>query len=270
MSALGTVLTLRRYPVKSMIGEELDACEVSERGFVGDRAYALIDPATNRIGTNKIPRKWAQLLQCSPRFVSEPRPGDGLPPVRITLPDGATVMSDQPDIDAILSRIFGFDVTLTSEKRPGLKLQHAAPGGDQIDFEATVDYPVINGFFDLGSVHLLTTATLDHYQSLYPAGRFDARRFRPNIVIQTPNDQAGFVEQGWVGKTLAFGDEVRLRVLMPTPRCVVTTLAQGDLPNDPGILRTAAQHNSANVGVYASVERGGVIRRGDELRAVEG
>ena len=96
MSALGTVLALRRYPVKSMIGEELDSCEVSERGFVGDRAYALIDPATNRIGTNKIPRKWAQLLQCTPRFVSEPRPGDGPTHLRITLPDGVTVTSDQP------------------------------------------------------------------------------------------------------------------------------------------------------------------------------
>ena len=129
---------------------------------------------------------------------------------------------------------------------------------------------MINGFFDLGSVHLLTTATLDHYQSLFPAGRFDARRFRPNIVIQTPDNQTGFAEQGWLGKTLAIGDEVRLRILMPTTRCVVTTLAQGDLPNDPGILRAAAQHGQANVGVYATVERGGVIRRGDELRAVEG
>ena len=38
------------------------------------------------------------------------------------------------------------------------------------------------------------------------------------------------------------------------------------LPMDPGILRTAAQHNQVNVGVYAAVVRGGTIRRGDPLR----
>jgi uncharacterized protein YcbX len=267
MSTLGTVAALYRYPVKSMIGEELETAQIGAGGVAGDRAYALIDPTTPRIGTAKIPRKWAQLRQCTPRFVSEPVHGDGLPPVRITLPDGAVVVSDQPDIDSILSRLFGFEVTLTSEKPAGLKLEHAAPGGDQIDFESTVDYPVINGFFDLGFLHLNTTATYDSLRSLYPAGRFEARRFRPNIVIQTPNGETGFAEQTWVGKTIAIGDEVRLRILMPTTRCVVTTLPQDDLPNDPGILRTAAQHSSANVGVYAVVEREGSVRQGDEVSA---
>jgi uncharacterized protein len=46
----------------------------------------------------------------------------------------------------------------------------------------------------------------------------------------------------------------------------MTTLAQGDLPADPGILRTAAQHNKVSVGIYATVERGGSIRRGDAVR----
>jgi len=46
----------------------------------------------------------------------------------------------------------------------------------------------------------------------------------------------------------------------------MTTLAQGDLPPDPGILRTAAQHNQVNVGVYAAVVRAGTIRRGDPIR----
>jgi uncharacterized protein len=47
---------------------------------------------------------------------------------------------------------------------------------------------------------------------------------------------------------------------------VMTTLAQGDLPRDPGILRTAAQHNKVSVGIYATVEHGGSIRRGDAVR----
>jgi uncharacterized protein len=41
--------------------------------------------------------------------------------------------------------------------------------------------------------------------------------------------------------------------------------AAGDVPKDSGILRTAARHNSVNVGVYAAVLSGGTIRRGDPV-----
>jgi uncharacterized protein YcbX len=64
-------------------------------------------------------------------------------------------------------------------------------------------------------------------------------------------------------------DKVRLRVTGPCTRGVMTTLVQGDLPRDTGILKTAAKHNQVNVGVYASVLTGGVIRRGDVV-SIEG
>lgn len=113
---------------------------------------------------------------------------------------------------------------------------------------------------------MLRTATIDRLRELYPQGRFEVRRFRPNIVLQPATAEKGFVENAWVGHTLVIGDAVRLSVTGPCPRCVMTTLPQGDLPRDPGILRTAAQQNQANVGVYAAVVRGGTIRRGDPVR----
>ena len=85
------------------------------------------------------------------------------------------------------------------------------------------------------------------------------------MVVPASGEQ-DFVENAWVGHTLAVGDSVRLSITGPCGRCVMTTLAQGDLPRDPGILRTAAQHNKAHVGVYAKVERGGTIHRGDAVR----
>ena len=100
-------------------------------------------------------------------------------------------------------------------------------------------------------------------RDLYPAGRFEVRRFRPNLVVSADGSERGFVENAWVGKTLRVGDEVRLKVTGACPRRVMTTLAQADLPRDTGILRTAARHNNVSVGVYASVVRGGVCRRGD-------
>jgi uncharacterized protein len=81
--------------------------------------------------------------------------------------------------------------------------------------------------------------------------------------------QAGcweIVENAWIGRMLAIGDAVRLSITGPCARCVMTTLPQGDLPKDSGILRTVAQHNRANVGVYAAVSRGGKLRRGDSVR----
>ena len=116
-------------------------------------------------------------------------------------------------------------------------------------------------FFDLGPVHILTTSTINQLRELYPEGRFEARRFRPNIVVETPGE-TGFVENTWLNHTAAIGHEVVLRVFSPFPRCVMTTLPQDDLPQDYGILRTAAQHNNANVGVYAMVVQPGLVRRG--------
>jgi uncharacterized protein len=85
------------------------------------------------------------------------------------------------------------------------------------------------------------------------------------MVIETANGAAGFLENAWIGRTLAIGEKVRLSVTGPCGRCVMTTLAQGDLPRDAGILRTATQHNHAHVGVYAAVMQGGVVRRGDSV-----
>ena len=61
-------------------------------------------------------------------------------------------------------------------------------------------------FFDLAVVHVLTTTTLDRLRELYPQGRFEVRRFRPNIVVRPPDDASGFVENDWIGSTVRIGD----------------------------------------------------------------
>jgi uncharacterized protein YcbX len=122
-------------------------------------------------------------------------------------------------------------------------------------------------FFDAAHIHLLTTATIDLLRELYPKGRFEARRFRPNIVVATEEQaQQAFIENSWCGKTVVLGDNVRLQVAACCARCVMTTLPQSDLPADTGILRTAARHNQTNVGVYARVAAGGTLRRGDMVK----
>ena len=108
-------------------------------------------------------------------------------------------------------------------------------------------------------------ATVDRLRALYPQGRFEIRRFRPNVVVETTRGECDFVENACIGHLLALGDAVRLSIAGPCARCVMTTLPQSDLPRDTGILRTAAQHNRASVGVYASVVQAGTVHRGDHV-----
>jgi uncharacterized protein YcbX len=265
--SLGSVVSLWRYPVKSMMGEELNAADVTERGLSGDRAYALVDRSDGKIASAKNPRKWPHLFDFRAAFVDAPRPAAKMPPVRITLPDGTVVTSDQSDANQLLSRTLNREVTLTTTEREHRKAEEYWPDMEGLDYRDTVtDFDLPEGtFFDCAVVHLLSTATVDRLRELYPQGRFEVRRFRPNVVVETAGVK-DFVENGWIGRTLALGNTVRLSVTGPCPRCVMTTLSQGDLPKDPAILRTAAQHNKANVGLYASVLHGGRVRRGDAIR----
>ncbi len=264
----GSVVSLWRYPVKSMMGEELNAAEVTERGLLGDRAYALVDGSDGKAATAKNPRKWPHLFDFRATFVEPTRSAAKVPPVRIVLPDGTAVTSDQGDLDRILSKALDREVTLRAARHGTVNAEEYWPDMEGLDHRDTVtDFTLPEGtFFDVAMVHLLTTATLDRLRELYPQGRFEVRRFRPNIVVQLASDEKGFAENSWVGHTLAIGTAVRLNIIGPCGRCVMTTLAQGDLPRDPGILRTAAQQNHVNVGVYAAVERVGTIRRGDPVR----
>src|SRR5580765_4947732 len=109
---LGAVVSLWRYPIKSMMGEELNASVVTERGLLGDRAYALVDSADGKVATAKNPRKWPRLFDFRAALADTPRQGAPVPPVRLTLPDGTIVTSAQPDLDQILSTALGRAVTL--------------------------------------------------------------------------------------------------------------------------------------------------------------
>jgi uncharacterized protein YcbX len=273
---IGSLVSLWRYPVKSMMGEELNAAEITDRGLLGDRQYALVDRMTGKVVSAKNPRKWGNFFAFRAAFVEPPILGSTMPAVRIALPDGTLVTSEDGDLAQILSRALGREVTFEqvagSNNSAGagagsVSAEEYWPDMDGLDHrDAVTDFDLPDAtFFDSAVVHVVTTATLERLREVYPDGRFEVRRFRPNIVVTPEPDQRTFVENDWVGHTLTIGDRVRLSVTGPCPRCVMTTLAQGDLPKDPGILRAAAQHNGANVGVYASVEQGGLVTRGDPV-----
>jgi uncharacterized protein YcbX len=269
---VGEVVELWRYPVKSMMGEALTATEVAENGLLGDRAYALRDTADGKIATAKNPRKWPNLFDYRAALVDTPIAGMKLPTARITLPDGTTISTEQPDAARILSAALKREVRLEKIERSAASNKETSEeywlDMEGLEHRDTVtDFTLPGGtFFDTATVHILTTATLQRLHELYPEGRFAVPRFRPNVVVSPTDGSDGFVENAWLGRIVAIGESVRLKIDLSCARCVMTTLAQSDLPKDPGILRTAAQHNQVNVGVYASVLQGGKIQRGDSIR----
>jgi len=266
---VGVVAAIHRYPVKSMMGEELVATRVGTKGVQGDRVFSIADPATGKIASAKNPSKWPTLFSFRAAFTEPLGENGSLPPARITFPDGSAISTRDKSIEARLSASLGKPVKFLAGAPPSGTLEEYWPDIDGLARRDVVTEEAMPAetFFDCAAVHFLTTATLDSLRGFYPEGRIETRRFRPNFVIETPPGVKGFPENDeWNEKILAIGDEVKLKITGPCGRCVMTTLAQSDLPRDTGILKTAAKHNQARVGAYASVLKGGVVRRGDIAR----
>ena len=261
------VESLRRYPVKSMLGETVNSMFVDERGAEGDRRLALVDVVTGHVASAKQARLWRGLLKCTAK-------GD-TGRISIGLPDGTNFAADDPGVDEVLSRLLRRPVRLISQRPDGATVERPDPEKLlELGVDAEVDGRILKigqatpggSFTDDAPLHAITTATLEHIG-------VEALRYRPNLVIATPADYPPYAENDWVGKELAVG-ETRLRVLAATSRCVVPTLEHGPLPRTPHALRTPAAENRWEAsssgaqpcaGAYLGVVSEGVIRVGDRI-----
>lgn len=293
-----TIAALYRYPVKSMLGETLNRAVLDERGVVGDRAYAVLDVETGIVASAKVPKRWGKLMEFSATFAGEPVLGEAAPPVVITFPDGSTRRSDDAGIDEALTDVLGREVKLITTPPDGVAFEELwvdiegverAQLGPEHIIEATTKRQEDTGeaishfdvaafappgrFYDLAALHVITQSTLDRLRELAPDSDFDARRYRPNVVLE--GTDTGFVENDWPGQQMTLGSDVRVSFTFQTMRCVMTTMAQQDLPEDRNTLRTVAKNNRIEIthpvvagmwacaGVYADVPAGGEVAVGD-------
>jgi uncharacterized protein len=263
---IGTIEELWRYPVKSMLGERLQSVLATAAGLIGDRAWALRDLRTGNVVSAK---KWARMLDFSASYETQPAPGDP-GRVRIELPDQSSLYADEPWASRAVSEALGFEV----------RLEQAATL-DNSRVEADIDTGTIFGdipvgeiytalkpgqnipstfnlprgtFFDAAVIHIVSSASMERLRELQGGtAQMVPQRFRPNVYIRSAPALAGFIEDEWLnGATLVIG-ELHIDKIKPTLRCVMTTHAQAGLPRDLSVLRTAAQHHTAHLGVTGRI-----------------
>jgi hypothetical protein len=285
---VGRVRELWRHPVKSMLGERIARTELGANGIPGDRAWAVRDEERGGIrGAKKIPA----LMRCAARYLEEPMFGR-VPAPEITLPDGARLRASDSGAAERVSEALGQKISLWP-LLPAEQLDHYRRGAPtHLDMEQelraifgrTPDEPLPDfsifppeifefesppgSYQDAFPLLLLTDATLARLQKLAPDSRVDVRRFRPNLVVATPDGVEDFAEIGWIGKRLRIG-EAELSVPAACPRCVMITHAFGDLPRDPGLMRTVVREANQNIGVYARVLRAGRVNVGDSVEILQ-
>jgi len=284
---IGTVREIWRYPVKSMVGERIEHAVLGELGVPGDRGWALRDDDAGEVrGGKKLPI----LMRCRARYRAEPS-ADRVPHADVELPDGARTATDDPEVSARLSALLGRRVTLWP-RRPPADREHyrrVLPEGADLErdlrevFGRLPDEPLpdlaifppeileftspLGTYFDAFPLHVLTTASLATLGRGAPAERFDPRRFRPNLLVESTPDATGQPEAEWTGRMLRIG-AATLRAEMGTVRCSMTTRAQPDLPADTQVLRTIVREGGQNLGAYASIVDAGAVAVGDPVEIV--
>ena len=265
------LVALRRYPLKSALGESFDAADLALSGLSGDRTWACVDDEDSSIGSAKHPRRWGRLLEVGTSL------HDDELTVRV---GGAALRAGSAAADAALTTHLGRPVRLTRTAPPNPRLHRVLPddagmvpewmAGGRPGDETTspVDGVQRHGrFVDFAAVHLVTTGELARLGERRGGAEVPVARFRPNLILDLPRDPAP-------GEELRLGDAV-LRVTLPTPRCVIPGLDHGELPADRSVLRTLARDyritidglgRAACFGVYADVLRPGRLQVGQLVR----
>lgn len=248
---VGTVGEIWRYPVKSMRGERLMATTLGPEGIPGDRAFGVVDDVTGKVLSAKtVPR----LLTVAASWTNGVVRFAGAPL------DGACSTDD--DIHGRLSAWLGRPVHLRSPVA-GHRVAFDLPDDpDEPREVAEIETPPGRFFDSRSTIHLLSDASLRAAARSHPRGDWHPARFRPNVLVEVDGD--GFVEDGWVARSVAVG-EVEATVRKATVRCCLVVQEQPGLVRDSQIFRSLVREHEGNLGIYADPVSTGSVRVGDPV-----
>ena len=240
ISRIGHVYGLVRYPVKSMAGIATQSAFLGWHGLQGDRRFAF------RRMNDKSGFPWLSASRLPELLLYQPLGLDenaGEPtPTHVRTPEGMDLAIGSAELQESVAEKFGSAVEL-------MKLKH--------------------GIFDEASVSVINLATIAGIGAEV-GQELDTRRFRPNIIIAT-DETKPFLEDGWVGGRLVFGEsEVGpiVSVTMRDLRCVMINLDPDTAKQDPRVMKAAVRLNQNNAGAYGTVARTGEISVGQSVSLI--
>lgn len=235
MERIGQLSILRRYPVKSMAGEDLEEARVSFAGLIGDRVFAFIDNRNRSDFPWMTARQGRELILFRPRFLEPPRieeenPDPASYAVEVTTPERETFRMGDSRFTRYLEERFGRSLRLRFS-------EHCQ----------TDTLPV--SLLGLSTVSALSKEVgMD----------LDTRRFRANFYVRWDHDLP-YYEDELIGRELQIGDKVTLHLVKKDERCVMIGLDPETSTPAPAVLQTVALRHQGCLGVYGAVLRKGVV-----------
>jgi hypothetical protein len=280
-----------------MQGERVTSSPVDERGLAFDRAYALVDAETGKLASAKLPRPWGTLLQMRARVVEDQSPAGRPPVIDVSFGDETTRITGAGDAAAagVIGGWLGREVCIVAaapeaasfdevwvEDMGSADSMYAPVTGEDEDALPVLSVPAALGapggtLFDFASLHVVAAASVRSLAAAIAGGSADGRRFRPNLLIET-DDAGAYPDNGWSTSVFRIGRSLEAQAIMPTMRCVMVTLAQGDLPLERRVLQTLNRTNRIDIpsmgaypclGVYARVIQQGTVAEGDEVAILD-
>ncbi len=236
MEEIGQIKFIRRYPVKSMMGEDLNEATIEISGIVGDRIYAFVDDKLKGNSFHWMTARQApEFLLHKPRFAAHNKAG--LPGVVVICPDGREYSVVDKSFEEYLEAKYGYEISMKHSSR---------------------------GCFDARPISLLSMQTVRQLEKETKLDYLAHERFRANFYADWSNDQP-FYEDELLEKTLQIGERVRIRIVKKDSRCVIPTLDPETSVASPVVLETIQKRHKGRTGVYAEVEETGTVRLGDRV-----
>lgn len=233
MESVAVIRQVRRYPVKSMQGEELPSAVLTLQGFEDDRRYAFVQAASRSSFPWFTARELPELLYYR---TSVEKAGTPEGAVTVATPHGETWPVESDDLRKALEARSGKSLFLLRDYR---------------------------GLYDAAPVSLISGQTVARIAE-ESGTKEDSCRFRPNLLVDLMG-AAPFDELQWVGKILRIGSAARIAVTEPNQRCMMITLDPATGESSPEILKCVVQKHAQNAGIYATVLTPGEVRAGDAV-----
>jgi uncharacterized protein YcbX len=243
MDEIGRLRFLRRYPVKSMAGEDLAEVFVTYAGLAGDRVHAFVDRGNHSDFPWMTGRQGSQMILFRSRFLRGPETGDGHPAAErfaaeVTTPEGEKYRVGEPRFTEFLEKRFSKSLEYRFSERS------------------------MGDCFPISILSLPTVETLSGEVGL----PLDHRRFRANFIIEWKSSEP-FQEDKFVGRQLQIGEKMRVSIVMKDARCRMITLDPETAAAAPQVLETVTKRHGGCTGVYGAVLQEGIVRTGDPVYA---